>query len=174
MIVKSLYLSNFKNIEQAKLDFSPKINCLLGDNGMGKSNMLDALYFLSYCKSFTGANDGLMVRRGEEYASLRGNYFRRGLDEEITAGLRPGVRKVFKRGGKAYQRLTEHMGAFPLVLLSPADIELTTGDSSERRRFIDRIISQSDSRYLDSLIRYNSALEQRNRQIGRASCRERV
>lgn len=163
MIVKSLYLSNFKNIEQAQLDFSPKINCLLGDNGMGKSNMLDALYFLSYCKSFTGANDGLMVRRGEEYASLRGNYFRRGLDEEITAGLRPGVRKVFKRGGKAYQRLTEHMGAFPLVLLSPADIELTTGDSSERRRFIDRIISQSDSRYLDSLIRYNSALEQRNR-----------
>jgi len=163
MIVKSLYLNNFKNIEHAQLEFSPKINCLLGDNGMGKSNLLDALYFLSYCKSFTGANDGLMVRRGEDYASLRGNYFRRGLDEEISAGLRPGSRKVFKRSGKAYQSLAEHIGAFPLVLLSPADIELTTGDSSERRRFIDRIISQSDSRYLDSLIRYNSALEQRNR-----------
>ena len=163
MLINSLRLSNFKNIAGAQLDFSPKINCFLGDNGMGKSNLLDALYFLSFCKSFTGATDGLLVRRGEDFAALRGMYFRRGLDEEITAGLRPGSRKAFKRGGKAYQRLAEHIGAFPLVLLSPADMELVGGEPAERRRFIDQIISQSDPRYLDSLMRYNSALEQRNR-----------
>ena len=130
---------------------------------MGKSNLLDALYYLSFCKSFTGANDGLMVRRNEDFAALKGLYFRRGLDEEITAGVRPGSRKVFKRSGKAYQRLAEHIGAFPLVLLSPADMDLVGGEPAERRRFIDQIISQSDSRYLDALMRYNSALEQRNR-----------
>lgn len=163
MILKSLSLTGFKNIGHVSLEFSPKINCFLGDNGMGKSNLLDALYFLSFCRSFTGAQDALLVRRGDDFASLRGEYFRRGLDEEITAGLRRGSRKTFKRGGKAYQRLAEHIGAFPLVLLSPADMELAGGEPAERRRFIDQIISQSDGRYLDTLIRYNAALEQRNR-----------
>lgn len=163
MLIKSLYLNDFKNIESASLVFAPKVNCFLGDNGMGKSNLLDALYFLSFAKSFTGAQDGLLVRRGEPFAALRGEYFRRGLDEEITAAMRPGARKVFKRGGKPYQRLTEHIGAFPLVLLSPADIFLVTGDGADRRRFIDQIICQSDSRYLDALMRYQNVLEQRNR-----------
>lgn len=163
MIVKSLSLTNFKNIAAASLDFSPKINCFLGDNGMGKSNLLDALYYLSFCRSFTGAADGMLVRRDEGFAMMRGLYLRRGLDEEISAGIAPGRRKAFKRGGKQYQRLADHIGAFPLVLLSPADMELAAGEPSERRRFIDQIISQSDSRYLDMLMRYNSALEQRNR-----------
>lgn len=163
MLIRSLYLSNFKNIENVALEFSPKVNCFLGDNGMGKSNLLDALYFLSFAKSFTGAQDGLMVRRGEPFASLRGCYSRRGLDEEITVGMKPGARKTFKRGGKPYGRLADHIGAFPLVLLSPADIYLVAGDSSDRRRFIDQVICQSDSRYLDALMRYRAVLEQRNR-----------
>lgn len=163
MLVKSLYLNDFKNIESAALVFSPKVNCFLGDNGMGKSNLLDALYFLSFAKSFTGAQDSLLVRRGVPLASLRGEYFRRGLDEEITAALRPGMRKVFKRGGKQCQRLAEHIGAFPLVLLSPADIFIITGDGADRRRFVDQIICQSDNRYLDALMRYQNVLEQRNR-----------
>lgn len=163
MYLRHLALANFKNIADAALDFSPKINCFLGDNGMGKSNLLDALYFLSFCKSFTGVADGMLVRRGDDFATVRGQYLRRGLDEEITAGVRPGQRKTFRRGGKAYQRLTEHIGAFPVVLLSPADMELTGGEPAERRRFIDQIISQSDHRYLESLMRYNAALEQRNK-----------
>lgn len=163
MLIRNLYLAGFKNIETAALAFSPKVNCFLGDNGMGKSNLLDALYFLSFAKSFTGAQDAMLVRCGEPFASLRGEYFRRGLDEEITAALRPGARKVFRRGGKPYQKLAEHIGAFPLVLLSPADIFIVTGDGADRRRFIDQIICQSDSRYFDSLLRYQSVLEQRNR-----------
>lgn len=163
MILRRLSLANFKNIAEVSLELSPKINCFLGDNGMGKSNLLDALYFLSFCKSFTGATDNMLVRRGEDFATLRGTYFRRGLDEELAVGLKPGVRKVFRRGGKPYKRLAEHIGAFPLVLLSPADMGLVTGEPSERRRFIDQIISQSDGPYLDTLMRYNAALEQRNR-----------
>lgn len=163
MTIDSLSLANFKNIAEASLEFSPKINCFLGDNGMGKSNLLDALYFLSFCKSFTGAQDSMLIRRDESFATLRGLYTRRDMHEELTAGLQPGRRKTFKRSGKTYARLTEHIGLFPLVLLSPADTELTGGEPAERRRFIDQIISQSDSRYLDALIRYNAALEQRNR-----------
>ena len=163
MYLRHLALANFKNIAEADLDFSPKINCFLGDNGMGKSNLLDALYFLSFCKSFTGVVDSLLVRRGDEFATLRGVYFRRGVDEEIAAGIRPGQRKAFRRGGKPYQRLAEHIGLFPVVLLSPADMELVGGEPAERRRFIDQIISQSDARYLEALVRYNAALEQRNK-----------
>ena len=163
MILKNLELTDFKNIESARLDLSPKINCFLGNNGMGKSNLLDALYFMSLCRSFTGAADGMMVRRGAQFATMRGKYFRRGLDEEVSVVLKPGQRKVFKRSGKAYQRLAEHLGLFPVVLLSPSDMDLTAGEPADRRRFIDQIISQRDARYFDALVRYNAALEQRNR-----------
>lgn len=163
MILRSIALTNFKNIADARLELSPKINCFLGDNGMGKSNLLDALYYLSFCRSFSGAGDALLIKRGEDFATLHGIYLRRGLDEDLTAGIAPGRRKAFKRGGKPYKRLAEHLGAFPLVLLSPADTVLVQGEPAERRRFIDQIISQSDPRYLDALMRYNGALEQRNR-----------
>lgn len=162
MIVRSLHLTDFKNIASADLEFSPKINCLLGDNGMGKSNLLDALYTLSFCKSFSGLTDALLVRRGEGFAMMRGSYRRRGLDEELTLGLQPPRRKVLKRGGKEYDRLSDHIGAFPLVLLSPADSALVDVGADERRRFLDQIISQNDPRYLEALSRYNGALKQRN------------
>lgn len=163
MQLLSLALANFKNIESAEMEFSPAINCLLGNNGMGKSNLLDAIYYLSYCRSFTGVADGMLVCRGHDFTTLRGNYRRRGIDEEISAGFAPRRRKTFRRAGKPYQRLADHLGLFPSVLLSPADMELTAGDPSERRRFIDQIGSQRDTRYLDALMRYNSALEGRNR-----------
>lgn len=163
MRLNSLTLTNFKNIAGATLEFSPKINCLLGNNGMGKSNLLDALYLLSYCKSFAGLTDSQLIRRGEEYAIVSGQYTRRGVAEDLQAVLRPGRRKSFKRAGKEYRRLADHIGAFPLVLVSPADIFLATGDPSERRRFIDQIASQSDARYLDALVRYTEAMEQRNK-----------
>lgn len=162
MIVKSLKLTNFKNIADAALEFSPKINCLLGDNGMGKSNLLDALYVLSFCKSFSGMTDAMLVRRGENFAMLKGLYLRRGLDEELTMGFQPPRRKALKRGGKEYDRLAEHIGSFPLVVLSPADNALVDVGAEERRRFLDQIISQNDPGYLEALGRYNAALRQRN------------
>ena len=165
MILESLVLTNFKNIADAALEFSPKINSLLGDNGMGKSNLLDALYYLSFCKSFSGQSDAQLIRRGESFAMLRGRYRRRGQSEEVSASLREGMKKSFRLGGKEYSRLGEHIGRFPLVMLSPADMAMVSGGAEERRRFIDQIISQKDARYLDSLIRYNGLLAQRNRML---------
>lgn len=162
MILRSLDLTNFKNIRSCCLEFSPEINCLLGDNGMGKSNLLDAIHFLSFCKSFSGMSDQSLITRGEDFAIVRGRYLRRGIEEEITSGLSVGHRKSFKRSGKEYQRLSAHIGLFPLVMVSPADIELVNGTSDVRRRFLDMVISQSDQRYLEALIRYNQALTQRN------------
>lgn len=165
MILQSLALTNFKNIASAKLEFSPKINCLLGDNGMGKSNLLDAIYFMSFCKSFTGAPDAMVMARGEDFALIQARYLRHGAEEQLSMGMQKGRRKSLKRGGKEYQRLSEHIGAFPLVLVSPADMDLVSGTGEERRRLMDMVISQTDARYLDALIRYGRALEQRNRML---------
>lgn len=165
MILETLTLSNFKNIASASLELSPKINCFLGNNGMGKSNLLDALYLLSFCKSFTGLTDSQLIRHGEDFAIIGGHYRRRGQPEELLAALRPGRRKGFKRNGKEYKRLADHLGAFPLVLLSPADMSLTCGEPTERRRFLDQIASQNDPRYYESMVRYGEAMEQRNRML---------
>lgn len=163
MILNRLSITNFKNIAEASLDFSHNINGFLGRNGMGKSNLLDAIYYLSFCKSFSGVADMGLIRRGDTFTMLKAAYDRRGQAEELTLGLAHGKRKSFKRQGKEYRRMSQHIGAFPLVLVSPRDMELVNGASEERRRFIDMIISQTDSRYLDHLIRYNNALQQRGR-----------
>ncbi len=163
MLLKALNVTNFKNIAQGTFRFSEKLNCLLGNNGMGKSNLLDAIYYLSFCKSFTGAQDSMVMRRGEDFMILQGSYERKGSDEEINVSLGGGRRKTFKRSGKEYKRLSAHIGLFPAVLVSPADMDLVNGGGEERRRFIDMIISQGDARYLDHLIRYNHNLQQRNK-----------
>ncbi len=165
MILQSLNITNFKNIARCSLEFSPKFNCLLGDNGMGKSNLLDAIYFLSFCKSFTGVADAMVISRGEDFAMLQGEYDRRSVAETLTAALQRGRRKSLKRSGKEYQKLSQHIGAFPLVIVSPADMELINGTGEERRRLMDMVISQTNQRYLDALIRYGRALEQRNRML---------
>ena len=163
MRLYELSLNNFKNISEARLELSGKVNCFLGNNGMGKSNLLDAIYFLSFCKSFSGVNDRLLIRRGEEWTMVRGRYERKGVDEELTLGVAPGRRKTLKRSGKEYPRLSAHIGAFPLVMVAPQDIDLIRESGEERRRWMDMVISQSDPQYLDALIRYNKGLEQRNR-----------
>lgn len=163
MYLNHLSLTNFKNIAEASLDFSPRLNCLLGNNGMGKSNLLDAIYMMSFCKSFSGMTDQMLIRRGEDFAMARGDYNRRQTAEELTLGLSRGKRKTLRRGGKEYQRLSQHIGTFPLVMAAPQDIDLIRGAGEERRRWTDMVISQGDPRYLDALIRYNAALEQRNR-----------
>ena len=165
MQLDSLTLTNFKNIPQAQLAFSPKINCLLGNNGMGKSNLLDAIYMLSFCKSFSGAPDSMIIRAGEDFAIAKGSYTRRNVSEELTLGIKRGKRKTLKRGAKEYMKLSTHIGTFPLVMAAPQDIDLIRGAGEERRRWMDMVISQSDPRYLDALIRYNGALEQRNKML---------
>lgn len=163
MHLDHLSLTNFKNIAEALLDFSPEINCFLGNNGMGKSNLLDAIFYLSFCRSFNGVTDGMLMRRGEDFMTARALYTRAGVAEELTLGMARGKRKSLKRGGKEYARLSEHIGLFPIVMSAPQDIDLIRGTGEERRRWMNMVISQGDKRYLDSLMRYNAALEQRNR-----------
>lgn len=165
MQLLDLNIVNFKNIAEASLRFSPKINCFLGNNGMGKSNLLDAVYMLSFTKSFTGAPDSLMITSGEEFTTARAHYSRHSQQttEELTLGITRGRRKSLKLAGKEYQRLSQHIGRFPLVLIAPHDIDIVRGSGEERRRWMDMVISQTDSAYLDALIRYNNALEQRNK-----------
>ena len=169
MILKSLKLTNFKNISSGNLEFSAKLNCFLGDNGMGKSNLLDAIYYLSFTKSFTGAGDGLMITRGEDFALLQARYDRQGADEDLNVSLGGGRRKSIKRGGKEYKRLSSHIGLFPAVLVSPVDMDLVTGPGEVRRRLMDMVISQGDARYLDALIKYTAALENRNKLLREGS-----
>ena len=114
MTLDEISLTNFKNIGSAHLAFSPKLNCFLGNNGMGKSNMVDAIHYLSFCRSFSGAPDRLLVRRGDNFAMLKGRYTRKGAPEEVAIGFAEGRRKSVKRSGKDYTRITEHIGSFQI------------------------------------------------------------
>lgn len=163
MQLTSLTVDNFKNIAAASLHFSPKTNCFLGNNGMGKSNLLDVIHYMSFVKSFTGVPDQMVIRRGEDFTMVRARYMRGDTPEELQLGMTRGKRKSFKRSGKEYDRLSSHIGLFPLVMVAPQDIDLIRGLPETRRRWLDMVISQGDHQYLDRLIRYNNALEQRNR-----------
>lgn len=163
MILKSLSILNYKNITEAELKFSDKVNCLIGQNGEGKTNLLDAIYFLSFCKSNGNPVDSQCIRHGQEFFVLQGCYWDEKQDEiEIYCGLKKGVKKSFKRNKKEYKRLSDHIGLVPVVLVSPADQELILGGSEERRRFMDLVISQYDKVYLNALTKYQKALQQRN------------
>ena len=163
MILKKISVLNYKNIAQAELDFSPKMNCFIGHNGEGKTNLLDAVYFLSFCKSATNSVDSQNIRHGEEFFMLQGEYeHESGETEEIYCGLKRKSKKRFKRNRKEYKRLSEHIGLVPLVLVSPADSALIADGSEERRKFMDLVIVQYDHEYLEALSRYNKALLQRN------------
>lgn len=163
MFLKHLTILNYKNLSQAELDFSPKINCFIGKNGMGKTNLLDAVYYLSFCKSHSNPIDSQVIKHSEDVCMLQGIYeFSEDAHEEIYCGLRRRQKKQFKRDKKEYERLSDHIGFIPLVMISPADATLITGTSEERRRFMDIAISQFDKPYLYALMRYNKALQQRN------------
>lgn len=163
MILKRISILNYKNLEQVELTFSPKLNCFFGQNGMGKTNLLDAIYFLSFCKSSGNPIDSQNIRHDQEFFVIQGFYEAPdGTPEEIYCGMKRRQKKQFKRNKKEYTRLSDHIGFLPLVMVSPADSELIAGGSDERRRFMDVVISQYDKEYLEALIRYNKALAQRN------------
>ena len=163
MILKRISILNYKNLEQVELDFSPKMNCFIGQNGMGKTNLLDAVYYLSFCKSATNPIDSQNMMHNQDFFMLQGAYVTEtGDPEEVYCGMKRRQKKQFKRNKKEYSRLSDHIGLIPLVMVSPADTELILGGSEERRRFIDMVICQYDPAYTESLLRYNRALQQRN------------
>ncbi len=163
MILKRISILNYKNLEQVELNVSPKMNCFVGLNGMGKTNLLDAVYYLSFCKSATNPVDSQNMMHEKDFFVIQGYYQTEdGQDEEVYCGMKRRHKKQFKRNKKEYSRLSDHIGFIPLVMVSPADAELIAGGSEERRRFMDVVISQYDKEYLEALIRYNKALMQRN------------
>ncbi len=157
-MLKSLNILNYRNIREASLEFAPKLNCFVGLNGQGKTNILDAIYLLSFTKSAYTSQDSLNITHGEEMALVQGNYG----EFTISCGLRKGVKKQFRKDKKDYPRLIDHIGLIPLVMISPSDQQLIDEGSDERRRFMDTVISQLDRRYLDCLTKYNALLKQRN------------
>jgi recF protein len=159
MILEKLSIINYKNIAAATLELSPKINCLIGQNGVGKTNVLDAIYFLSFCHSAGTSIDSQVIRHGEEFFMLEGSYDE---DLHIIAAMKKGAKKHFKRNKKEYKRLSEHIGLIPIVVVAPSDTLLIEGGSEERRRLMDMVISQYDRSYIDAMNRYNKALQQRN------------
>lgn len=163
MILQNLSILNYRNIRTATLQFSPKLNCFVGHNGAGKTNVLDAIYFLSFCRSTINPIDSQVITHDESFFVLEGSY-RNEASTDITlyAGMKRGTKKVFKRNAKAYKRLSDHIGLVPLVIVAPSDTLLIDGGSEERRRLMDMVISQHDHLYLDALTKYNRALQQRN------------
>lgn len=162
MYLQKLSLVNFKNIAGADLEFSPNLNFFVGRNGSGKTNLLDAIHYLSLCKSYFNPIDSQNINYDEDFFVIDGHYDLKGKEEKIYCGVKRNHKKKFKKNDKEYDRLADHIGSFPLVMISPADADFINGGSETRRRFIDSIISQFDKDYLDTLINYNKVLSQRN------------
>lgn len=169
MYLTRLYINNFKNYPEAEITFCPRINCLVGNNGSGKTNLLDAIYHLSFSKSYFGASEREHIRYGEDFYAINGRYTVNDKEAEVNLVQRKGQRKSLKFNGKEYERISDHVGRLPLIMVSPQDQELIYGGSELRRKFIDSVISQYNHTYLEQLILYNRALEQRNRLLKQES-----
>jgi DNA replication and repair protein RecF len=162
MYLQKISLVNFKNIESQTFDFQQKINCFVGDNGVGKTNVLDAIYYLSFAKSYFNSVAIQNIKHDEPFFMIEGEYILNDRTEKIVCSLKRGQKKVLKRNGKNYEKFSEHIGQIPLVIISPADRDLVTEGSDTRRKFIDGVISQQNTTYLQDLISYNKVLSQRN------------
>ena len=162
MFLKSLSLVNYKSFDSKNLEFDPTINCLVGENGVGKTNILDAIYHLCFGKSYFNPVATQNIKHGTEFFMIEGAFEKDRREEKIVCSFKKGMKKVIKRNGKAYEKFSEHIGFLPLVIISPADRDLIIEGSETRRKFIDGVISQSDKAYLQSLIKYNKILVQRN------------
>ena len=162
MHLKQLSLVNYRNFESRDFVFDNKINCFVGDNGMGKTNILDAIYHLALGKSYFNPIATQNIPHGKEFFLIEGTFLKNQREEKIVCSLKKGSKKVIKRNGKTYDRLSEHIGLLPLVIISPSDRNLILEGSETRRKFMDGVISQSNPDYLRNLIRYNKVLSQRN------------
>jgi DNA replication and repair protein RecF len=162
MWLKNITLLNFKNYSDADLRFSKTVNAFVGNNGAGKTNLLDAIHYLCLCKSYFNPIDSQQIKTAEDLFLIQGDFDRQEKNEKITCGLKKNQKKQFKRNKKEYDKLADHIGLFPLVMISPYDVTIIMDGSEERRRFMDNVISQTDARYLDELISYNRHLLNRN------------
>jgi DNA replication and repair protein RecF len=162
MFLKKVSLVQYKNFDSRDFEFDSKINCLVGRNGVGKTNVLDAIYHLCFGKSYFNPISSQNILHGEDFFMIEGIFERDGTEELVVCSLKRGMKKVIKRNGKVYDRLSDHIGLLPLVIISPADRDLILEGSDTRRKFMDSVISQSDKDYLQALINYNRVLLQRN------------
>ena len=162
MILKSLSLLNYKNFDNKSFVFNDKINCIVGNNGIGKTNVLDAIYHLSFGKSYFNPVATQNIKHDEDFFVINGDYEKESKIEKVVISLKRGQKKVIKRNGKIYDKFSDHIGFLPLVIISPADRDLIIEGSDTRRKFIDSVISQSDKAYLTDLIKYTKVLAQRN------------
>ena len=162
MRLKTINLINYKNFEHQSFEFNQKVNCFVGPNGIGKTNVLDAIYHLSFGKSYFNPISSQNIKHGADFFVVDGRYFKNDKEEKIVVSLKRGEKKVIKRNAKAYDRFSDHIGFLPLVIISPADRDLITEGSDLRRKFIDGVISQGNKSYLEYLIQYNRVLAQRN------------
>ncbi len=162
MFLKKLALINYKNFDSRDFEFDNKINCFVGNNGVGKTNTLDAIYHLAFGKSYFNPITSQNIRHGEDFFVIDGTFEKNEKEEKIVCSLKRGTKKIMKRNGKAYERLIDHIGLLPLVIISPSDRDLILEGSETRRKFMDGVISQSNPSYLQTLINYNKVLSQRN------------
>ena len=162
MFLKQLNLINYKNISQKDFTFDSKINCFVGKNGVGKTNILDAIYHLAYTKSYFNPLAIQNIKHDEDFFLLDAVFDKENRDEKIACSLKKGQKKVVKRNNKVYEKLSEHIGFIPLVIISPSDNDLISEGSETRRRFIDSVISTQDNLYLNELIQYQKLVSQRN------------
>lgn len=162
MHLKKISLFNYKNFSEAEFEFDSKINCFVGKNGIGKTNVLDAIYHLAYGKSYFNPLAVQNIKHGEEFFVIDGAFEKKNRTEQIVCSLKKGQKKILKRNSKPYDKFSDHIGFIPLVIISPADVDLITEGSETRRKFIDSVISQLDAHYLQELIQYQKILSQRN------------
>jgi len=162
MFLEKIYLSNFKNYEEASYNFSPQVNCIVGENGSGKTNLLDAIYFLALSKSSIHHQDAHNINHDAEFMLIDGVFKKNIRTHQITCSIQRGQRKILMLEKKPYERISDHIGQFPVVLIAPDDTELIKEGSDERRRFFDGVLSQMDNEYLNDYQQYNRILEQRN------------
>ncbi|MEO8515727.1 MAG: DNA replication/repair protein RecF [Flavobacterium sp.] len=162
MYLKKISLFNYKNFPEANFEFVNKINCFVGKNGVGKTNVLDAIYHLSYGKSYFNPLAVQNIKHGEEFFVIDGEFKINERNEQIVCSLKKGQKKILKRNGKIYDKFSEHLGFIPLVIISPADRDLIIEGSETRRKFMDSVISQLDSNYLKQIIQYQKVMSQRN------------
>ena len=162
MILKSLSVLNYKNFDERSFVFNEKINCFVGNNGVGKTNVLDAIYHLSFGKSYFNPIASQNIKHDEAFFVVNGEYKKNQVSEKIVVSLKRGQKKIIKRNGKIYDKYSEHIGFLPLVIISPADRDLIIEGSATRRKFMDGVISQSDKNYLNTLLKYNKVVAQRN------------
>ena len=162
MYLQQLSVINFKNYSEAELTFSSGVNVFTGNNGAGKTNILDAVHYLSLCKSYFNPIDSQQIKLGTDFFMVSGVFNKDNHADTVACGVKRNQKKQFKRNKKEYTRLADHIGQYPLVMISPYDISIIIEGSEERRKFIDNVISQTDNRYLDELIIYNKVLANRN------------